>query len=189
MDRPVPASFLKIPVEKLTSLDLGEATGDPLREWVVVKAALSLGSRWNCRQIRLSAWKDTGVPSGHALAWGGVAGHWDSWPHKEVLALLKLWRCTRLYVITLANGRAACVMTLWEKCLGSFSKCTGCIHLETYPPCRLFCGSLWKRDSELGQDFEHRCLDETWWTRLKGFFLKTHVCDFSNLKKGCTWCC
>ena len=34
MDRPVPASFLKIPVEKLTSPDLGEATGDPLEEWV-----------------------------------------------------------------------------------------------------------------------------------------------------------
>lgn len=42
-----PASFLKIPVEKLTSFDLGEATGDdPLGEWVV-KAALPLRCPWN----------------------------------------------------------------------------------------------------------------------------------------------
>ena len=75
MDRPVPASFLQIPVEKLTSRDLGEATGDPLGEWVVVKAALCLGSQQNRRQIKLSAQaqRTQALPQ-DALEPGGVAG-------------------------------------------------------------------------------------------------------------------
>ena len=45
----------------------------PLGKWVVFKAALSLGCPWNRRQIKLSAWKDTGAaPAMCPGVWWGV---------------------------------------------------------------------------------------------------------------------
>lgn len=76
MDRPMPASFNKIPVEKLTSLDLGKATGDPLGEWAVVKAALVSGVSGELKTNKafsLKGHRHCLVALGHAFEFDGVA--------------------------------------------------------------------------------------------------------------------
>lgn len=66
----------KIPVEKLTSLDLGKATGDPLGEWAVVKAALVSGVSGELKTneaFSLKGHRRCLVASGHAFEFDGVA--------------------------------------------------------------------------------------------------------------------